>query len=763
MAKSENKRSSGTLPVALAENPQYAIPSAVLMAIAGAVLMLISANRDRLWWVVLWFVLGIALLSVSLLYVNDELAERLDGRSAVPRSWWALFGGLAVVGVAVLATLMQQEGNPALATVFVVVTAVGMIGLHVAASLRTGGTDDEDEDEDADASTPGPIGEADGASAEGLVADAIDAVDAFEANIAKLGRRTHVGIALLALGVIVVAAADGFGGWSWLALVVWMIGLILVKIGVVPFLKSRNGRMRPTMLAMGAASVVAVVGVYLGAVWSSQLLLLTGLSAVVVALSVLGLAAVHCECPPVRSSGLIIGGGVAVIAVTAWVVTIVNGFGLGVVVSAFVWGIGTWYVFRGEGIVLILLIGYIAVWGLIDRTADVDTNPHDGAPIRMLALGDSFISGEGADEYFAGTNVVGDDRNECRRASTAYPYLVADDLGYSLDFVACSGAKARDLTVCGQMAPADARCTREESEWDEVRGAPDDRPAGARPQLANFTADELMEFDVVLLSIGGNDVGFSTIVKACLLPKGCEERGDGWLANVEDKGDLLVDTYERVKRAVPATTPIIVMPYPMLVTAESCGLGLSAAEHEFVVRFISTLDGEIRAATEAAGVHFFEQSVSSFDGVQLCDRPAGANHLQLAPPSGDWVNRYQPGAWVHNSMHPNELGHERIAERLTPFLAELMAGVAGGDPANPVPVAVDAVGGDLTSTEEVDAAVAADVLSDGEWVTTELYRTVRALVLPLALLLAAGIVLGAGVVRKNWWLGNALRPRDADD
>jgi hypothetical protein len=51
---------------------------------------------------------------------------------------------------------------------------------------------------------------------------------------------------------------------------------------------------------------------------------------------------------------------------------------------------------------------------------------------KIVALGDSFISGEGAvgSAYLPGTNVVGS--NECRRAKTAYPQLVANALNLKI-------------------------------------------------------------------------------------------------------------------------------------------------------------------------------------------------------------------------------------------------------------------------------------------------------------------------------------------
>ncbi len=733
---------SGDRPSVVARRPPAALVGAVVLGVVGAVLLRVSAGQDRLWWLVLWFVLGIVFLALPLLFLNDELATRLDARGHVPWWWWAIAGAIAAVGVGTLVLVTWQEGSAALATVAVVVTEVGMIGLHVAASRR----------DPAPNSDEAPVDQVDHH-------DQVDQAGSERApapTASGLGHLTLIGLVLIVVGVVVVAVADGFGLPSWAAVAVWVVGLVAVKIGVVPFLRSRAGRLAFAMFVLCVCAVAGLLLAYLGAVVPSQLLTLLGLSSVVVALSVLGLAAVHCRCGDAKAWALLVGGAATIVGGTIWVVTIANSVGVGIVVAAFVWGIGTWFVFRGEGIVLILLIGYLIVWGLVDRTSSDPAVLNAGADVKILAIGDSFISGEGARAFLADTNRVGDDRNECRRAATAYPYLVASELGYRLDFVACSGAKIDDLFRCGQMAPSEVRCRDDEASWDDVRGTPEDRPSGRRPQVVNFAPVDLQGFDAVLLSIGGNDVGFSSIVQACLLPRGCEEREDIWFANVDAQEDRLVDTYRRIRTAVGDAKPLIVMPYPMLVGPEACGAGLSGAEHEFVVEFITRLDGVIRSAATRAGVHYFEPSEGAFEGAQLCDDPPAANHLLLSPPAGDWSERYQPATWIHNSMHPNELGHRLIADRLEPFLSDLVA--VGG---NPDPLETPSADDELTPGERADAAEAAEVLSDDEWITAELYRTVRTLALPLALLLAAGMVFAAGLMRRSWWISGVLRPRDA--
>ena len=691
-----------------------------ILAIAGLVLLVVSASRDRLWWLLLWFLFGIVLLAISMLWFNDELVERREAAGGADAVWWIGFGAIAGVGLAALAVAVVGERHLAIAAIGTGLLVVGITGLFVALGGRSG---------------PPP--------------------GADDAWYRALGSYSATGIGLMLVAIIGVAGRDGFDGISWLMVLVWIVGLVLLKIGIVPFLESRRGAMRP---AFGTLIVITLVGgvlIYAGSTGARLIVLLIGISLVIAALSVLGLATLFVDIATRPAVLLCAGGLVAGVLLWWWTTTVVNGWQLGAFVALLTWGIGTWYVFRGEGIVVILLVGFIASWGLVDRVADGDAFVNPDADIRLLAIGDSFISGEGAAEFLPGTNVVGgDDQNECRRAPTAYPYLLGAEYGYGVVSVACSGARVRDLTRCGQMADRGERECRDDLDaWSSERGTLGDDIAGRLPQLANFTDDEFERFDAVIVSIGGNDVGFSDIVQACLLPDECSVLEPRLLAEVDELGDTaqqddLVDLYGLLRGLVGDDTPIVVVPYPRLLDGDDpCGVGLSADEHVFVADFIDHLAAEIRSAAASAGVHVFEGVLDAFDGIQLCDDPAGANHLRLDPPRGDWTLRYLPNKLVHNSMHPNERGHAAIAAELGPFLEQVLAGeVPVADVVEPEP-----------SAAAGDGDPFADVPANDEFITSGLFDTARSLVVPLALLLIAGVVFAAGLVRLR--LGAWLRPQ----
>jgi lysophospholipase L1-like esterase len=91
------------------------------------------------------------------------------------------------------------------------------------------------------------------------------------------------------------------------------------------------------------------------------------------------------------------------------------------------------------------------------------------APVVYDALGDSYASGYGVPPYAA-----------CGRSEAAYAVQLDGRKHIALDdFVACAGAKVQDVSS-GQLAALDA------------------------------------ETRLVTLQVGGNDIGWSTAVGACL-------------------------------------------------------------------------------------------------------------------------------------------------------------------------------------------------------------------------------------------------------
>ena len=539
------------------------------------------------------------------------------------------------------------------------------------------------------------------------------------------------GLVLSFVGTVVLTIPD-LPGWTRLVAVVAILtGLGFFSGGLSAHtaqraaLRSRLLRVIPGdagrrgLVVAGIGVVVVVVGFAVGLLP----VVLVGGWFVVVAMIVLSVRPERFDLSPTMQWS-VFGAGAGLVLLAGYQLFTTDAVGRSVWFVTFVVATialaGAWIVWRGATLFLGVLIGFAFVWGLFSNTTNdpagvsAEADGGDVATAGVVALGDSFISGEGATRFYAGTDQKGAERNECRRAPTAYPALVS--LGVDkppadgrasingltingltspgLDFVACSGAKLAqvlDTTTDGddavvQSLSCDVR--------DDV--APGQYPCGPSGVYGSALQLEHLpqnrdDTQLVLVSIGGNDVRFGDIVAGCLLPGSCAERREVWLDNVAALGPELTSGYETIRSTFDpdgsSDVAIVVMPYPLVLTERTCaGSPLGASEHEFIYEFTTVLNQQLATSARQAGVHFFEDGSFAFEGHRLCEAGDRAiNLIGLQPTAGPLVDRLNPGSWTHNSMHPNELGHRLTAEALTGWLNDNQV-VGGGNPA-PDPLA----------------------------------------------------------------------------
>lgn len=277
----------------------------------------------------------------------------------------------------------------------------------------------------------------------------------------------------------------------------------------------------------------------------------------------------------------------------------------------------------------------------------------------VVALGDSYSSGEGASRYLDDTNVAGD--NQCRRAATAWPVLVAQSLGaHRLVFRACSGARARN--VVGQV---------DDDEQYDGEGIQVDR---ATQEV--HAADSHLNPALVVLSIGGNDAGFSHVGSSCLSLGSCDDKevSKYFYDNLPDLADALKATYLAIAKKFPHS-PIAVMPYPdAFANKDGCvEAPVAPGDIRFVRDFTTKLDGVIAKAAHETGVYYVApmRSALTDSHLALCDKSGtpGLNFLDLRGVGGAATGRFNPGNWIHNSLHPNERGHAAFAASFTGWLS----------------------------------------------------------------------------------------------
>ena len=448
-----------------------------------------------------------------------------------------------------------------------------------------------------------------------------------------------IGILILAAGVLLYAVLDG----SMLLLAYLFLGAGTVSIGVGLTLISepklctlcRDERLNLWKVPIGHARNVALVGLLLYAAGIGLLWWLLGLT------------------------GFVLLAGVLLLAVMLALVA------------------------RSNSDVMIVLAMAALVWVLTQQSVPRNEAQNFGNRSRVVvALGDSYISGEGAVAYFEGTNDPRDNpRGEaCRRAPTAYPNLLIEedhtDLPRRLLFLACSGDTAFELV-------------------DEA-----DDEDGQLYETAREIGDKDLRVDFVLLSIGGNDALFGNVGQTCVGPGDCSDIGDAWIENVTDEVDgvarLLDDAYEAVRQAVGEGPPVLVIPYPIpLSDDDGCGYApLTGDEREFLILFARHLNDVIEQRAVRAGFHFVDNVEEAFDGYKICQEgvsasEAAANLFAANSVTGTIEQSVNPINWFHNSLHPNAFGHRLLRTKVLDWIAAHpdFRSTAPGAPGVPAPTA----------------------------------------------------------------------------
>ena len=218
-------------------------------------------------------------------------------------------------------------------------------------------------------------------------------------------------------------------------------------------------------------------------------------------------------------------------------------------------------------------------------------------PLKVVQLGDSYSAGNGAGDYWG--------PKDCYRSSSNWAERYLDTLrsAYNVTFVnrACSGGVLSDLTSRREMddklvpvfMPGDvekddpaARAALDETGECEPRYRDDEsydiEPLSAVPELSGTTVlfactrhmdaqiDAVgRDTDVVLLTIGGNDVHFSEIIKQCFVigvrdPGDCRDNIEAAQAGIGDVGVRTASFLRTLKARMRPDAHIVLAAYPHL-------------------------------------------------------------------------------------------------------------------------------------------------------------------------------------------------------
>jgi len=227
------------------------------------------------------------------------------------------------------------------------------------------------------------------------------------------------------------------------------------------------------------------------------------------------------------------------------------------------------------------------------------------ATTNYVALGDSYSSGVGTNRY--------DLNAACKRSSLAYPALVQAAKGYALDFRACSGATTTDV-VNTQVAALNSAT------------------------------------NLVTVTAGGNDAGFSSLLVSCTLTN-CVSSINSTITWVNTSLAARLDAMDSQIRTRAPSAKVIVLGYPRLFSSTCfAALGISSTEVAAANSLADAIDTVTR--TEAAKFPGFtyQSAIAQFTNHGVCARTPWLNGLNLGS--------------TGESYHPNPTGHSSGYEPL---------------------------------------------------------------------------------------------------
>jgi hypothetical protein len=332
-----------------------------------------------------------------------------------------------------------------------------------------------------------------------------------------------------------------------------------------------------------------------------------------------------------------------------------------------------------------IVMAVVALLGVTPHQQSLPALQTQQAPPRqtlntLVAIGDSYMSGEGASIYYDGTDDGGG--NQCRRAPTAWAALASDNGFQALEFLACSGAttgnvlydptaRSPERTIPNNTG---AQRFRDELSRKHLIQTQQGETATQLDQWRTDKVERGLKPTMVVVSLGGNDAGFSTIGAMCLAPGSCDQRKDLWIGSLEQVRSRLRLAYTEIAQTFP-DVPVLTVGYPdpILLTSPTCDqVWLTTAERTFIHEFLTGngnqagLNTVVRETSEEFGFHYVDTMEKALRDVhlQLCDplnddRP-GLNFVGLRSVRGAAEQRFNPANWIHSSLHPNERGHAAL-------------------------------------------------------------------------------------------------------
>jgi lysophospholipase L1-like esterase len=235
------------------------------------------------------------------------------------------------------------------------------------------------------------------------------------------------------------------------------------------------------------------------------------------------------------------------------------------------------------------LLAAAAVGAAVLSTVAVAAPASAQPAVRYVALGDSYSSGLGAGSYISSGG-------SCDRSSKAYSRLWANSHApASYTFVACAGATTSTV-ISGQLSALSSATT------------------------------------LVSITVGGNDVGFSSVMQTCVLSSTstCVSAIDAAESQMTSQLPGELNSVLADIAADAPTARVVILGYPDLydLSKSATCIGLSTTDRKDLNAAADKLDGQIQAA---AGRHgdVFGDVRAAFAGHEICDSSSWLHSVNI--------------------------------------------------------------------------------------------------------------------------------------
>ena len=275
-------------------------------------------------------------------------------------------------------------------------------------------------------------------------------------------------------------------------------------------------------------------------------------------------------------------------------------------------------------------------------------NDLKGAKLSITIMGDSYSSGVGGGSYSGG---------RCFRSSNSTGNLYAEGLrkrGADVEVrdVSCANSRIEQVTISQKSAVLGSSV---------ING----------PQADGVSSGT----DLVVMTIGGNDMGFGSLLKTCLVSKSQADECRNSIAEARRSLNDVEGKYRRIfsairQRGLRSDATIAVMAYPMLVRDDSFTLRDSSGATVHVSDEIRALSREgnkkMAEIVKADNASHPGQTVFVSD---VADRFEGHQpHADRSKDDGDdlWIhpiNYFAVGNFI-GWYHPNSAGYRQYAAAL---------------------------------------------------------------------------------------------------